>query len=274
ETLEAKTSPLIYRVHDGPDAEKLDAARDYLESIGYRLPKGQVIRAANFNGLLAQAREKDEAELAGEVVLRTQSQAVYAVENIGHFGLNLRRYAHFTSPIRRYADLTVHRALIRAEGLGDGGLTDGEIDELKQTAEAISTYERRAMAAERDSVDRFIAAYLQDRIGAEFDGRVSGVTRFGLFIKLDETGADGLVPVRSLGLEYYEHDADRHALIGETTGLGYRLGQRVRVRLEEAAPLTGGLRFEMLTEPAAVPGGKKRRAKTGDRKRRGRRRRG
>jgi len=275
ETLEAARSPLIYRVHDAPDPEKLDAARDYLDSIGYKLPKGQVVRASNLNGLLGQARARDEAALVGEVILRCQSQAVYATENLGHFGLSLRRYAHFTSPIRRYADLTVHRALIGALELGPGGAAPEDVAALSDTAEAISRYERRAMAAERDSVDRFTAAYLQDRVGAEFDGRVSGVPRFGLFIRLNETGADGLAPVRGLGAEYFVHDESRHALIGETSGLGYRLGQTVRVRLEEAAPLTGGLRFEVLSEPEKVPGASGRRRKpragSGPRRRGGRR---
>jgi ribonuclease R len=160
--------------------------------------------------------------------------------------LALRRYAHFTSPIRRYADLIVHRALVRAIGLGNGGLTEGEAERLEQTAEEISAFERRAMAAERDSNDRYIAAYMSDRIGAQFDGRISGVTRFGLFVRLSETGADGLIPVRSLGREFFQHDERAHALVGDRTGITYRLGTKVTVRLEEAAPLTGGLRFHLV----------------------------
>ncbi|MEM1104666.1 MAG: ribonuclease R, partial [Pseudomonadota bacterium] len=263
ETLEAARTPLIYRVHDGPADDKMEALRSYLESVGYAWPKGGVVRAANFNAALAKARERDEAEMIGEVILRCQSQAVYAVDNLGHFGLNLRRYAHFTSPIRRYADLTVHRSLISAAGLGDDGLSDAEAEALAATADAISKHERRAMAAERDSVDRYVAAFLQDRIGAEFAARISGVTRFGLFVRLDDTGADGLVPVRSLGLEYFEHDETRHALVGELTGSTYRLGQKVRVRLEEATPLTGGLRFEMLTDPEPGDGASKKRRRRG-----------
>jgi ribonuclease R len=184
--------------------------------------------------------------MVNEIMLRTQSQAEYNPENIGHFGLALRRYAHFTSPIRRYADLIVHRALVRALHLGDGGLTEGEIERLDRTAEEISTTERRAMAAERDSNDRYIAAYMSDRIGAEFVGRISGVTRFGLFVRLSESGADGLIPVRSLGREFFHHDERAHALVGDRSGLTFRLGAKVTVRLEEAAPLTGGLRFELV----------------------------
>jgi ribonuclease R len=178
-------------------------------------------------------------------------QAVYATDNIGHFGLNLARYAHFTSPIRRYADLIVHRALVRALGLGDDGISDRDIAQLKDTAERITFAERRAMAAERDATDRYIAAFLSDRVGAEFGGRITGVTRFGLFVRLAETGADGLVPVSKLGDEYFVHDDKAHALVGERTGARWPLGMTVEVKLVEATPITGGLLFEMLSEPAA-----------------------
>jgi ribonuclease R len=184
-------------------------------------------------------------------VLRTQAQAVYAPDNVGHFGLNLARYAHFTSPIRRYADLVVHRALIRALNVGLGGLTDSEIGGLAETAEHISLTERRAMAAERDSVDRYVAAFMEDRVGAVFEARVSGVTRFGLFVRLKETGADGLIPIRALGLDFFRHDEKRHALVGERTRKAYHLGDKVAVRLAEAAPLTGGLRFDLVDDEPA-----------------------
>jgi len=179
-------------------------------------------------------------------------QAIYSPDNIGHFGLNLQRYGHFTSPIRRYADLVVHRALIRALGLGDDGLTDQEISRLSETAEHITAAERRAMAAERDATDRYVAAFLSDKVGAEFEGRITGVTRFGLFIRLNGTGADGLIPVSSLGEEYFIHDDRAHALVGERSGRRWRLGRMVEVRLLEATPVTGGLLFEMLSdaEPA------------------------
>ena len=176
-------------------------------------------------------------------------QAVYSPDNIGHFGLNLGRYAHFTSPIRRYADLIVHRALIRALGLGDDGLSDLDVAKLGDTAEHITMAERRAMAAERDATDRYVAAFLADRVGAEFAGRITGVTRFGLFVRLAETGADGLAPVSSLGGEYFIHDERSHAMVGERTGQRWRLGREVEVRLKEATPITGGLLFEMLSDP-------------------------
>jgi ribonuclease R len=249
ETLEAKRSPLIYRVHDEPSQEKLQSLVDFLGTLGIPWTKGEQPRTERFNRLLEQTRDTPHAEIVNEVVLRTQMQAHYSTENIGHYGLNLARYAHFTSPIRRYADLVVHRGLIRALGLGDDGLTDRDIATMKETAEHITMAERRAMAAERDATDRYIAAFLADRVGAEFDGKITGVTRFGLFVRLAESGADGLVPVSSLGGEYFVHDDRAHALVGERTGARWPLGMSVRVRLKEATPITGGLLFEMLSEP-------------------------
>jgi ribonuclease R len=192
------------------------------------------------------------------VVLRTQAQAEYAAENYGHFGLNLRRYAHFTSPIRRYADLIVHRALIRALRLGDAGLPgDADAASLSEIAAKVSAAERRAMKAERETADRIIAHFLADKIGATFEGRISGVTRAGLFIKLDETGADGFVPARTIGDEYFYYQEVAHAFIGRSSGASYRLGDSVTVRLVEAAPVAGALRFELLSEGRsgrAMPG--------------------
>jgi ribonuclease R len=246
ESLEkARTAPPIYRVHEQPSQEKITTFADYLRAIGIPFAKGQVLKPAIFNRILERTRGTPHQDVMNDVVLRSQAQAVYAPENLGHFGLNLARYAHFTSPIRRYADLVVHRALIRAFALGDGGLTDGEVAHLGETAEHISMTERRAMAAERDSVDRYVAAFMEERIGALFEARISGVTRFGLFVRLKETGADGLLPMRALGMEFFRHDEKAHALVGERTHITYRLGDMVRVRLAEAAPLTGGLRFDL-----------------------------
>ena len=249
ETLEQRRSPLIYRIHDTPSQEKVMALADFLATIGMAWNKGEAPKTARFNQLLAQTRDGPHAEIVNEVVLRSQMQAIYSPDNIGHFGLNLSRYAHFTSPIRRYADLIVHRALIRALNLGDDGLSDQDQGRLTETAEAITAAERRAMAAERDATDRYIAAFLSERVGAQFEGRITGVTRFGLFIKLAETGADGLVPVSTLGEEYFVHDDKAHALVGQRTGARWRLGIAVTVRLREATPITGGLLFEMLSDP-------------------------
>jgi len=245
ESLEEKRTPLIYRVHDTPSKEKLHAFSDFLRTLNLNFARGQVIKPGIFNRILEQGKGKQQEAVLNDVVLRSQAQAIYDNANIGHFGLNLAKYAHFTSPIRRYADLIVHRALIKAFKFGDDGLSDGEAGKLKQTAEHITTTERRAMAAERDSTDRYVAAYMTDRIGAEFPARVSGVTRFGLFVRLAETGADGLIPVRSLGAEFFRHDEQAQALIGERSRQAYRMGDILQVTLEEAAPVTGGLRFAL-----------------------------
>ncbi len=253
ETLEAKKCPLIYRVHEAPAKEKLVALGDFLATLGIKLPRAGVLKPELFNRILAKAAGSHIADLVSEVVLRAQAQAVYSPENLGHFGLNLRRYAHFTSPIRRFADLIVHRALIRALGLGSGGLTDEEIAVLDPIAEAISDTERRAMAAERETADRLIAAYLADRVGATFPARVSGVTRSGLFVRLSQTGADGFVPAATILGDYYGLSEQHQALIGERSGLAYRLGDTVEVRLVEAIPSAGALRFELLTDGRPVP---------------------
>ncbi len=245
EALEKGRSPLIYRIHEEPSQEKVVAFSDYLRTIGIPFAKGQVMKPALFNQILARSKGTPHQDIMNDVVLRTQAQAVYAPENLGHFGLNLEHYAHFTSPIRRYADLVVHRALIRGLRFGDDGLTGDEMARLSDTAEHISVTERRAMAAERDSADRYIAAFMEERIGAEFNARITGVTRFGLFLRLADTGADGLLPMRALGTDFYRHDEKRHALVGQRTGKTYRLGEHVQVRLAEAAPLTGGLRFDL-----------------------------
>jgi ribonuclease R len=249
ETLERARVPLVYRVHDEPSPEKIEALREFLATLDIRLAKGQVMRPTDFNKILARVRGTEHEQLVNDVVLRTQAQAEYAAENYGHFGLNLRRYAHFTSPIRRYADLVVHRALIRAQNFGPDGLP-GNMDgrTLGEIAARISAAERRAMKAERETADRLIAHFLADRIGASFEGRISGVTRAGLFVKLDETGADGFIPARTVGDDYYRYHEARHALIGDHTGESYRLGDRVTVKLVEAAPVAGALRFELLSE--------------------------
>ncbi len=248
ETLEAKNQAFVYRVHDEPSLEKLNSLGEFLASLGIKLSRGTVLRAAQFNGILARVKGTDNEYMVNEVVLRTQAQAEYAADNYGHFGLNLKRYAHFTSPIRRYADLIVHRALISALHLGEDGLGSVAGKELAGIAARISAAERRAMAAERETSDRLIAAYLAEQTGAEFKGRISGATSAGLFVRLDETGADGFIPAATLGDDYFRHDPARHALIGSRTGQIHRLGDVVTVRLVEVAPLAGALRFELMSE--------------------------
>lgn len=250
QTLEQKRTPLIYRIHETPSQEKTFNLADFLQTIGKPWDKGQAPTTKRLNALLDETRDGPHAEVVNEVVLRSQMQAIYSPENIGHFGLNLDKYAHFTSPIRRYSDLIVHRGLIRALNLGKDGLTDREIAELPAIAEQVTQTERRSMAAERAAMDRYMAAFLSERVGATFTGRITGVTRFGLFVRLDETGADGLVPVSSLGGEYFHHDDKGHALVGERSGQRWTLGRNVEVKLQEATPITGGLVFEMLSDPA------------------------
>jgi len=255
EELERHRQALIYRAHDAPSLARLEALRDFLRTLELPLAKSGALRPSHFNGLLHTVKGTEHESLVNEVVLRSQSQAAYSPDNIGHFGLNLQRYAHFTSPIRRYADLVVHRALVLALKLGPGGLTREEEEVLEDTAEEISRAERRAMAAERDTVDRLIAHHLADQIGAEFDGKIQGVTKSGLFVQLPAFGADGFIPVSTLGSDYFRYDESGHALIGERSGLGFRLGDTVRVKLVEAQPLAGSMRFEMLTEARKLPGG-------------------
>lgn len=272
ETLEKARVPLIYRVHDEPSLEKVSALREFLRSLDIPLAKSGAPRPSLFNRILDQVKGRDAEAMVNEVVLRAQAQAEYSAENFGHFGLNLRRYAHFTSPIRRYADLVVHRAIIRALGLGAGALAEGETAEtLGEIAAAISVTERRAMRAERETVDRLIAHFLADRIGATFNARVSGVTRAGLFVRLAETGADGFVPARTIGHEYFHFDEARLALIGGRSGAMHRLGDIVEVKLVEAAPVAGALRFELLSEGTIVQGERTRGDRSGPAKARGRR---
>jgi ribonuclease R len=247
ETLAAKRWPLLYRVHEEPPAEKLETLRETAQAAGLVLAKGQVLKTAHINRLLHDAAGRDEADLINLATLRSMTQAYYSSANFGHFGLALQSYAHFTSPIRRYADLVVHRGLISAHGWGDDGLTQDDIAALDSTASHISDTERRSMLAERDTTDRYLAAYLSDRIGAEFPGRISGIARFGVFVKLDETGADGLIPMSRLGAEYFHFDRDAGTLTGADSGVVITPGLRVTVRLVDAAPVTGGIGLELLT---------------------------
>ncbi len=249
ESLERALTGLIYRVHDEPSVEKMRGLSEVLASIGQKLPKAGALQPALFNRILGSVKGTEHETFINEVVLRSQAQALYSPENLGHFGLNLRKYAHFTSPIRRYADLIVHRALITHLDLGSGGLPpDLSRKELMKIGESISASERRAMAAERETVDRLVAHHLAGQIGATFVGRVAGVTKSGLFVKLAETGADGFVPAATIGADYYAYDEATHSLTGSRTGESFRLGDVISVKLVEAAPVAGALRFEIVSE--------------------------
>lgn len=249
EALHAKRAPVMYRIHEPPSMSNVETLRESLSALGFKLARAGTIRPHHFAGLLEKAGDTDKLQIVSDLILRAQSKAVYSPEEVGHFGLALRRYCHFTSPIRRYADLLVHRTLIREFNLGDGGLPSEADETLAEIGEQISSTERRAAAAERDALDRFTSAFLVDRIGAVFSGRISGVTRFGLFICLDETGADGLVPVRTLPWDRYTHDETHHSLRGDASGLTFSLGQIVKAKLLEAEPRTGSLVFELVDIP-------------------------
>ncbi|MEM6372002.1 MAG: ribonuclease R [Pseudomonadota bacterium] len=246
ETLNAKKAPLLFRNHEEPAPEKLENLRETAQAAGLTLAKGQVLQTSHLNRLLRQARDTDDAELINLTTLRSMTQAYYGPVNFGHFGLALRNYAHFTSPIRRYADLIVHRALISAHGWGDDGLRSQDAETLEKTGTHISETERRSMAAERDTTDRYLAAYLSERVGDEMEGRVAGIAKFGIFVKLDDSGADGLVPMRAIGAEYFHFDRDAGTLMGSDTGLTIAVGQLATVRLAEAAPITGGIALDLL----------------------------
>jgi ribonuclease R len=243
--LEARKAPVMYRDHEPPGREKLVALKDYLKTLGVEFALGQVVRPATFNHILDRIGEADFRPQVMEQVLRTQTQAYYSPDNKGHFGLALGSYAHFTSPIRRYADLIVHRSLARAYGLGEGGLSDTEAEAMEVTGELISQLERRAMEAERETLDRYVAAYLSERVGDLVDCRITGVQPFGFFATVEGLGGDGLVPVSTLGTDYFRYEEASQSLVGDDSGERFSPGQRLRLRLVEANPVSGGLRFEL-----------------------------
>lgn len=252
--LEAKVAPVVYRIHEPPSREKLVALKDYLATFDRKLSLGQVVTPSLFNRMLKDIADEAEKALIMEAVLRSQTQAYYGPRNAGHFGLSLGSYAHFTSPIRRYSDLLVHRALVDAYGLEQprpkadlpptSGLSDRDRGDLARVSEAISNAERRAMEAERDTIDRYVAAWLSGKVGEVFDTRITGVQKFGLFATIIGLGGDGLVPVSTLGAERFNYDEKAQRLIGELSGEEFAMGQILKLRLAEANPLTGALKFE------------------------------
>ncbi|WP_336279244.1 ribonuclease R [Bartonella sp. CB175] len=252
ETLKEHHQPLIYRVHDQPSLAKQEILRTFLKSLGISLSRGIKLTSAHLNSILAKVTNTQQQELVNQVILRSQSQAEYNPKNIGHFGLNLRNYTHFTSPIRRYADLIIHRALIKALKLGNDQLIDAQEQNLVEISKQISLYERRAMIAERETIDRIVAQYLMNKIGYTFTGRISGVTKAGLFISLDKLGADGFVPISKLKNDYYYYDEAQHTLIGNRSHKGYQLSDAVEIKLIKAQSFSGSLCFEILTEPRPI----------------------
>ena len=258
EELERLHRPCMYRVHPPPSDEKLDALRDFLAPFGISLPAGRDIHPRDLDRVLRHVAGTEAAPLVNEVMLRSQSQASYSPDNIGHFGLALPRYAHFTSPIRRYADLLVHRSLIAGLALGDGGMAPGEAERLPATADHITATERRAALAERDAIDRYLAAFMAAHVGAQFEARISGVQRFGVFVTVASNGASGLVPVSSLPEDLWLHDERTQSLTGRRSGMVFRLAQDVTVKLVEASPMTGGMIFAIIPPPRKARAGSER----------------
>lgn len=271
EELERHNTPCMYRIHEQPSFDKLEGLRQFMESIDLRLAKGQVIKPKIFNNLLRNVDGTPHEHVLGTIILRTQMQAKYSAENHGHFGLALTRYAHFTSPIRRYADILVHRGLIKALKLGKDGLSAYDVGNMIDTAEYISNTERNSMIAERQSTERYIAHFMKTKIDEEFEGRINGVHRAGLFITLNQTGAEGFVPMATIYGDYFHYDKEHHLIEGEHSGLVYQLGDSVRVKLREANPISGGLIFvlvdEKLSRLAARKSVKKNNKRHGKRKR-------
>ncbi|QNM83740.1 ribonuclease R [Sphingomonas sabuli] len=243
--LEAKKAPVMYRIHEPPSREKLEALKDYLDTFSIAFTLGQVIRPATFNAIIDKLGESDSRPDIMEQLLRTQMQARYGPERLGHFGLALATYGHFTSPIRRYADLLIHRALVSAYKLGEGGLPAADADKFDEIGEQISRLERRAMEAERETVDRYVAAYLADQVGQVVQCRITGVQPFGFFATVVDFGGDGIVPVSTIGDEYFRYDEKSQQLVGEDSGTSFRQGQKIRLKIVESNPVTGGLRFAL-----------------------------
>jgi ribonuclease R len=259
EELERVHVPCMYRIHAPPSDEKLEALRGFLSTLGISLPPGNALHPRDFDRVLRRFAGTPESQLVSEVMLRSQSQAAYSPDNIGHFGLALSRYAHFTSPIRRYADLLVHRALIKGLRLGSDGISDEQTAAFPEIGERITETERRAQAAEREAIDRYLTAFMAARIGGRFAARISGVTRFGLFVTVTETGASGIVPFATLPDDYWQYDEREQTLTGRRTQKVYRLAQEVEVLLSEANAVTGGMVFHVLESDEGVrnsPSGK------------------
>jgi ribonuclease R len=255
EEIERLHQPCMYRVHAPPSDEKLEALRAFLATLGVSISASNQLHPRDLDRVLRRFADTPESPVINEVMLRSQSQAAYSPDNIGHFGLALTRYAHFTSPIRRYADLLVHRALISGLKLGPDGLTADQVAGFAETAERITETERRAQQAERDAIDRYLSAFMSNKIGERFTARISGVTRFGLFVTVTGTGAGGIVPFQTLPEDFWQYDEREQTATGRRTQQVYRLAQQVEVLLSEANAVTGGMVFHVLQDspPARAP---------------------
>ena len=268
ETLHAKHIPVMSRIHAPPNLENIKSLRVTLAALGFNLSSSDLLHPRGLSDLLDRVAQTDKASIVNDLVLRVQSKAYYGLEESGHFGLALQRYCHFTSPIRRYADILIHRALIGTLHLGDDGIPSEGYNSLKTIGEQISASERRTAAAERDALDRFTSAYFSHLVGDEFYGRISGINRFGLFIRLEETCAEGFIPLRVLPSDYYHHNERQQNLRGDSTGLSFDLGQRILVRLIEADHRSASLVFEILGLNLTSEKNKHRRSRHKQRRRR------
>ncbi len=253
ETLEEFDIPVVYRSHDEPPQDKMASLKETLKSMNIVFKSKNTINSRMFNRLLHDAKDTDIDEIIAKMVLRCQCQAIYTVDNQGHFGLNLKKYSHFTSPIRRYADLIVHRSLIRVLNLGSDGISDEALSTLEATCEHISKTERRAITAEMETKDRFLAEILKSKTTERFKARISGVTNAGLFVRLPDFGAEGFIPIARLSdfskqRRYFETNETRHILRDKYSGQYYIIGQIIHVILVEVNVLTGGMMFNIVDD--------------------------
>jgi ribonuclease R len=236
--LQKRKQTSLYRIHEGPTPERLESLHAFLKEFGLSLPGGENPSAKDYAALLDKVKNRPDAQLLQTVMLRSLRQATYSPDNLGHFGLSFDHYTHFTSPIRRYPDLLVHRSIKAA--LENGNYAPGNWEEIGLHC---SMTERRADEATRDVVNWLKCYYMRDRIGEEFDGTISAVVPFGAFVALDAVYVEGLVHVSELGEDYFQFDATKHQMLGERSGKRYRLGDRLRVRLVRADLESGRIDF-------------------------------
>ncbi len=246
--------PVMYRVHEKPLEEKLKELEPLLFDLHMKLPDYPALKPEHLNKIMESCRSKEYGAGISDLILRLQCQAKYSPYNIGHFGLALKDYVHFTSPIRRYSDLLVHRALIKAYKMPENGaLDDGATEKLfEEIGEHLCVTERRAVNAERDMVSRFLSSYLEPSVGGDFDVKISGLTTAGIFVQIENLGAEGLIPMRSLPDDNYALEAGGCRLRGEINDRCFVFGEGVKARLLEASPITGGLIFKFVDETEGV----------------------
>jgi ribonuclease R len=242
-----RNMPGLFRVHDKPDAVRVANLKMVLNSLKINVGKEKTFAPHQFNEVLSKTHSSPYERLVHDLVLRCQAQALYAPKNIGHFGLSLEEYTHFTSPIRRYSDLIVHRAIISTLNLGKDGFTYS-LEDLQRISEHINVTERRAASAERDTMDRYVIAFLQNHVGETFPATIVGVTKVGIFVSLDATGAQGLIHKRELPGEYYEFDQVYHRYVGTSTKRIYQLGQRVQVFVNNVNVVNCSTSFSLARE--------------------------